>query len=489
VPALSTTPAPRSVSTELARDRLGPFTVGTTIASSVAPLTVVALLVPVALATTGLLAVPIALAAVAVVLLLFSNGYLAMTRHIENAGAFYAYVAQALGRPLGVGTAWVALLVYNFFQLCCYGAITFASAPLLERWFHIDLHWMILAVVAWLIVSFLGANEVGISGKVLVALVLAETVLVVLQAVAIVFTSGFTLNTSALAPNALWGPGAGTLIVIGMTAFAGIEQSAVYIEESKDPRRTVRVATYGTIAVIASVYFFASWVQISAAGAQVIDRATNEGADLFFNEATVALGNAAWYVGHILLTTGSLAAAIAFHNAVSRYTFSLGREGVLPKRFGRTTLTGAPRNASFAQSALAIVVLIVFWLKDLKPVDQLFYWGSTSGGFGILLLITITSAAVIVFFARGHRGENAWRRVFAPGIATALLLWLSWLAYQNLPTLFGPTAAGPARLLPIIVLAVFAAGIVWGLILRAAKPEIYAGIGRGTQARLATATF
>jgi putative peptidoglycan lipid II flippase len=39
-----------------------------------------------------------------------------MSRHITNAGAFYAYVSNGLGRPLGVAAAWVAgKLVPDFF--------------------------------------------------------------------------------------------------------------------------------------------------------------------------------------------------------------------------------------------------------------------------------------------------------------------------------------------------------------------------------------
>ena len=120
----------RSVSYALARNRLGPFAIGAAIASSVAPLTVVALVISTAVAVTGLLGFPIAVIVVAAILLLFAVGYLAMARHIPNAGAFYAYVAHGLGRPLGVGTSWFALATYISFQMCCYGGFGALAAPL-----------------------------------------------------------------------------------------------------------------------------------------------------------------------------------------------------------------------------------------------------------------------------------------------------------------------------------------------------------------------
>ena len=36
----------------------------------------------------------------------------------------------------------------------------------------------------------------------------------------------------------------------------------------------------------------------------------------------------------LLFATSLFAALLSFHNAVSRYTFALGREGVLPRRSG-----------------------------------------------------------------------------------------------------------------------------------------------------------
>ena len=475
--------APTSVNQALARNRLGPFAIGAAIASSVAPLTVVALVVSSALAVTGLLGFPIAIIAVAAILLIFVVGFLAMARHIPNAGAFGAYVAHGIGRPFGVGTSWFALATYTSFQLCCYGGLGAAiGAPLLNAWFGFDVPWYVLAFAAWILVGVLGANEVKLSEKVLVVLVVAETVLVMLYSVAIMFGPGFAFTGAALSLDNLWGPSAGVLIVLGMTAFAGVEQSAVYIEESKDPKRTIPVATYATIATIAAVYILASWVQISAGGPQVIDRATTEGADLFFNQAAVVLGDLTVNVGRLLLGTGLIAALLAFHNAIARYTFALGREGVLPRLFGRTTAKGAPRNASLAQTAVAFVVLVAYAVAGWDPLVQLFYWGSTSGGLGVLLLYTLTSIAVIGFFARNPRGEGLWQRLVAPLIATIILLFLAYLAVDNLATLFGvEPGTGPARIVPIALLVVFAAGTLWGLILKRTRPQVYEGIGRGTR--------
>ncbi|MFF5293029.1 APC family permease [Paractinoplanes globisporus] len=478
-----------SVSEALAKDQLGAFSISAAIASSVAPMTVCALVFSAALATTGLVSLPIAIIVVAGILMLFVVGYLAMARHIPNAGAFYAYVAHGLGRPFGVGSAWTALLTYNLFQLCCYGGFGAFAAPVVKQWLGVDLPWYVLAFAVWIIVAVLGANEVRMSEKVLVALVVAETVLVLAYTTAIMLTPGFTFDVAALSISNLTGQAAaaGTLIVIGMTSFAGIEQSAVYIEESKNPKRTIPVATYATIITVGVLYWFSSWVQVSAGGPRIIERAGAEGADLFFNLAAAQLGRAALDGGHMLLGTSLIAALLAFHNAVARYTFALGREGVLPRVFGWTTRKGAPRNASLAQTALAFGVLTLYAIAGWDPLVQLFYWGSTSGGLGVLLLITATSIAVICYFQRGSRGESLWHRLIAPVLATAILLFVSYLAIDNLGTLFGvDPGTGPARIVPVAFLMVFAGGVLWGVILRLIRRDVYRGIGRGTHSAAAT---
>src|ERR1700755_1870677 len=110
VTPLSQSGRQKSPSTALGRDRLGVISVVFFVISAAAPLTTVAGVVPTGIAVTGLTGVSLAYLVVAVVLGLFSIGYVAMARHIANAGAFYAYIALGIGRPFGIGASWAAVL-------------------------------------------------------------------------------------------------------------------------------------------------------------------------------------------------------------------------------------------------------------------------------------------------------------------------------------------------------------------------------------------
>jgi amino acid transporter len=129
-------------------------------------------------------------------------------------------------------------------------------------------------------------------------------------------------------------------------------------------------------------------------------------------------GNAALsQVAPVLFVTSLFAAALAFHKAVWRYAFALGRENVLPAALERTGGNNIPKAASLAQSVTAFVVIAACALTHQNPMARLFFWGGTTGGLGVIILLAATSAAVIAFFARGPRGENTWRRLAAPALA------------------------------------------------------------------------
>ena len=93
----------------LARRRLGVISlIFFTVAAS-APLTVLGGGVTTTYAVTGIAGVPLSFILLGAALALFVVGYAAMSRYVANAGAFYSYLAQGLGRESAVGGAFVAL--------------------------------------------------------------------------------------------------------------------------------------------------------------------------------------------------------------------------------------------------------------------------------------------------------------------------------------------------------------------------------------------
>jgi len=59
---------------------------------------------------------PAAFIFASIVLVIFSVGYVAMTRKKTAAGGFYSYISHGLGRELGIGTGYGSLLAYSVFE-------------------------------------------------------------------------------------------------------------------------------------------------------------------------------------------------------------------------------------------------------------------------------------------------------------------------------------------------------------------------------------
>ncbi|WP_320069681.1 APC family permease [Micromonospora sp. RTGN7] len=453
--------------------------------SAAAPLTVVAGVVTTGYAITGVTGLPLAFLVVGAVLALFSVGYVAMARRVENAGAFYAYVTRGLGRPAGISTAWMAMMAYNALQVGLYGAIGAAATPVLDRLFGVTPAWWLVALVAWALVAVLGLLRVDVNGMVLAVLLIAEIVVIlVFDLGQLSHPAGGSVSFTALVPDSLLVPGAGALLVIAATGFVGFESAVVFSEESKDPKRTVPMATYLSVAIIAGIYALSSWAMTVATGPdQVAEQAGEQSIDLIFNLAGAHFGDSAVAIGQALFMTSVLAAMISFHNTTARYIFALGRERVLPAAFGRTSpRTGSPRVASLAQSTLGLLVILLYAANGWDPVLQLFYYSGTGGGFGVLVLIAITSVAVIAYFARTRAEESLWRRLIAPGLAAVALIIIIILAVDNFAILLGVAPNSPLRwAIPAAYPVVALVGLHWALVLRGRRPDAYARIGLGAE--------
>jgi amino acid transporter len=481
----STRARTQTVASTLARDRLGVPAVLAFLLAGVAPLTVAAGLIPTAYATTGLTGIPAGFAAIAVVLAVFATGYMAMSRHITNAGAFYAFISAGLGRVAGVAAALIALGAYSCLQIALYGMFGPTLAQMAAA--HLGLHapWWAWALGAGSLTGVLGLLRVDITGRVLGLLTGAEiTVIAALSISGLAHPAGGHLSFATLSPRALtssgWGT-AGVLAVIAVLGFSGFEQAPVLGEEARRPRRTIPVTTFTALALIGVVYGGSAWAMAAHAGqAHVAAAAGTQGPGLLFGLGDGFLNQA----GQWLFLTSLFAACLAFHNAVLRYAYSLGREGVLPGRLGKTAANSIPRTASLAQSATGLAVIGAFALASWPPETGLFFGGGTTGGLGVLLLLALTSVAVIAFFWRDARSESAWSRLIAPALAATILTVLAVLAIQHYSTLLGVPPGAPATwALPASYAVLATAGAAWGLMLRTYRPDVYRTIGLGVYAQ------
>jgi amino acid transporter len=105
---------------------LGPIGIVFMVVAAAAPLTVIGGNMPLAMGLGNGAGAPVGFVIAALVLLVFSVGFVAMTPHVPEAGAFFSYVTVGLGQRMGKGIAVVALIAYTAIQVGIYGYIGWA---------------------------------------------------------------------------------------------------------------------------------------------------------------------------------------------------------------------------------------------------------------------------------------------------------------------------------------------------------------------------
>jgi amino acid transporter len=234
-------------------------------------------------------------------------------------------------------------------------------------------------------------------------------------------------------------------------------------------------ATYLAVGFLALFYAFISWVIIQAFGnTGAVKAATTNPASMFFTAMTTYVGGWATDLMRVLIVTSLFAALLAFHNAITRYTYALASEGALPRRLGRIhPVHKSPYVAGYAQTALAALVVAGFAAFHADPYLQLLLWVNTPGVIGIVVLQALTAFAVWRFFRRTDHTESAARTLVAPLAAGILLTGAAVLIIWKINLL---TAAGPAVNWILIgsVPAVFALGAGYAAMMRRRRPEVYA---------------
>jgi len=248
------------------RRRLGVISIALMIIAASAPLTAVGGGFTTSFAVSGNLGVPLSFFILVAVFLIFALGYAAMSRFIDNAGAFYAYVAQGLSRSLGIGASMVALVAYNLMQIGINAMFGFSVADLLLSLFGWQTPWWIWSLVGVAIVGMLGVNRIDLSAKVLGIVVALEFLIVIVFNVVAIVAQPEGVTARGLLFDDLFAPGIGVAFSFGVAAFMGFESAAIYSREAKDPKRTIGRATMLAIAVAGTFYGLSAWLMTVAVG-------------------------------------------------------------------------------------------------------------------------------------------------------------------------------------------------------------------------------
>ncbi len=295
------------------------------------------LFLPIPIAANAGAAMPLSIVVAFAVVLVIMNAVYRFTQRISHAGSFFAFVRDSLGVRAGFFTGWLFLAFYPVFvglDMILFGAtlngiIVAHGGP--------DIPWWLL-MLAGLVVIW-GIAILGIRLSVRSDLALLTFELAVLLALALTIlvkgAPGGDWHAHVFSPAASPAGFSGVVVgaVFGVLAFTGFEAPAYLGEEAENPRRTVPSAILITTAGIGIVFVF--FFYVTAVGYPDIGQLPADPAPWD------TLGRAYWGAGPTVLidiasVVALIAGALAAQNGAARMVFALGRDGLLPRRLGRT---------------------------------------------------------------------------------------------------------------------------------------------------------
>lgn len=387
--------------------------------------------------------------------LIFSIGFVALSRKCTSCGGFASFIALAFGNRVGASAAYTAILNYNAALIAiCSSAAVFASNLCLNLLGQ-HIPWQLFAYVMLFLAAFTGYREVNFSMKILGTLMIGEMViLLVLDAAVLIHgrPGGFTFAGYEL--SNIFTHNFSVAFMFAFGCFGGFEAAVVYSEEAKNPKKTIPRAIYLVVVLLTILYSVTMWAILNGIqGASLHSIVANNMTGFIIDITKRQVGYVWAVLMQVLVVTSLLASCIGIHNVLARYLFAMGRAGALPEGLSLThSKYRSPYKASIVQSIITLIIITICAVSGADGFTKIF---GLSAGIATLTTIIIMAGccfSTVVFFRRiGDKEESLMKVLVAPLVAFCILSFLAASIIKN----FGMITGGQAWLwvmIPIVII-------------------------------------
>jgi amino acid transporter len=405
--------------------------------------------------------------------LLVANAIARFARELASAGSLYTYVSHGLGTNVGFFTGWVFVLFYAVVAPFIFSILGATVSSVLQSITGMAISWVVFYVIGAGVVftlSYVGIRQslnldlTFLFYEIGVALALALTIILKLGS-HFVSTVPFSFSSS---PTGTGGVFFG--MVFAVLSFIGFEASATLGEETRNPKRNIPRAIFGSVILIGVFYVFMAYVATMGYGLKNMAKFSSD-PNPFSTIAIHFWGPHLAYLVDIAGIIGLFACALAGHNASVRVMYAIGREGFLSKALGTThPVRQTPAKAIMVQTAFTIVVGIALSLW-LGPITAYGFLGTLAVLIAVIVYALVNLA--LIRFMLLQRREHF--RIVPHLIIPILAICALGLPVYGTLVPFPPF---PLNLTVFIALAWIIAGILVLVKLRAQSPEAVARAGR-----------
>jgi amino acid transporter len=306
-----------------------------------------------------------------------SVGFYWLNRRMPNCGASYSWVSKALNPALGFFTGWVIVIADIIIMV----NLAYISATSTLTLFGMDannIHLQVLFGAAWIaVLTWVVVRGIRLSARMQGVMLSLEYLIVFgfcLYALMQVFVNhpkgSTTPSLSWLLP---WQVPGGTQALLAAVLGAvfiywGWDTAANLNEETENPSVAPGLATVVSTFALLGIYVFAAFAIVSYLPAAFI---ANNSADVLTPFAqTLAKGNKLWYLMVLAIMSSAAASTQTTILPTARVTFSMARDGIIPKSFAwvhKSYLT--PWFSTVLMGAISIVLYAVStWSSGVSSV-------------------------------------------------------------------------------------------------------------------------
>ena len=387
-----------------------------------------------------------------------------LAKTFPSAGGYYTYVSRTLGPIMGFLTGWVFVLyspVVAGPSLAVLGQIL--QDELSQNYGVTWFHWWYAVVIGIPLVTWAGFSGVSFSIKWIVAVGLAEFLIVLmlgLSGLASPGPGGFSLApfTTSFNPGGIaTTSGVFLAIVLTVQGLTGWEAAVPLAEETENPRRNVPRSIIASILIIGIMLVIAQWGQLIGWGTDDLPNLTKS-SELPALVIAHRVWGSAWWLTLVAMITSVLGASLACQNVATRMWYSMGRSGVLPSAFARVHPTRkTPTTAIIVQLILSILLGLVLPALMGTWAFFIFLIGYTLV-LGVIFVYLAANIGLVVYFWTKVPDQFNWILHFVFPVGTSLVLIYSVYAA------FVPLPAAPNNWTPVVAgvwLLIGIAIVIW----------------------------
>lgn len=391
-------------------------------------------------------------------------------RRHASAGSLYTYVAQGLG-PGGAFAAGVALLIgsWGIAAGSLGGSVSYMSDFLQIFGFEAagTTPWLIaLAVIIGGGATFFTIRGIRVSARIsLVLELLSVAIILVLLVTALVVLGKDAWDPSQFSFEGVKFQGIASGMVLGILGFVGFSSADALGREARDPKTAIPRAIMWSAVAVGVLYVFSAYTQIAVLGDDLAGAANP------LQAVADKVNMPGWFTPVIVFGVAAsfFAVVVAPLNVVGRIVYVMGKEGMVPERFGRTHETHlTPHRVLLIAGPAAIVLDIILLLMKTHPMD-ITVWVDTYGTYGYMVAYSLVAIAGVVYTTRaGIKNRLVW--------VTAVIAVLA-MAYVFIANVY-PVPVFPLNVIPYIFIATMLLAFSRYWWVKAKHPEVLGRIGK-----------